>query len=207
MYKSYTHCGNSVYDLYTSFRKGVQHVPRTSPPSSVVRSRVLTLATHDSIQFVDITDAVASFVRQAGLTKGLVQVFSRHTTAAVRIQEDEPLLLDDLRRFLARLAPPDANYGHNDFRVRTQHMHPDERPNGHAHCLQLLLGSSESVPVMNGQLQLGAWQRLYLVELDGPRPQREVHVQVLGALESEPADWSQPANPGGQRHFDLAVVC
>ncbi len=75
-------------------------MPTTYQSSSVVRSRVLTFATHDPIQFVDITDAVAAVVRQARLQDGLVQVFSRHTTAAVRIQEDEPLLLEDLRQFL-----------------------------------------------------------------------------------------------------------
>jgi secondary thiamine-phosphate synthase enzyme len=181
-------------------------MPITYQSSSTVRSRVLTVVTHDPIQLVDITDAVAAFVRQARLKDGLVHVFSRHTTAAVRIQEDEPLLLEDLRRFLARLAPPDGDYGHNDFRVRTQHMHPDERPNGHAHCLQLLLGSSESVPVMNGGLLLGAWQRLFLVELDGPRPQREVLVQVLGEAQPAPADWARPAARVGQSRFDLAVV-
>ena len=83
-------------------------------------------------------------------------------------------------------------------------MHPDERPNGHAHCLQLLLGSSESVPVIDGELMLGAWQRLFLVELDGPRPQREVLVQVLGEAEPAPADWSRPAAQVGQPRFDLA---
>jgi secondary thiamine-phosphate synthase enzyme len=181
-------------------------MPTTSPSRSIVRSRVLTLATHDRIQLVDITDAVAACVRQARLKDGLVQVFSRHTTAAVRIQEDEPLLLDDLRHFLARLAPADADYGHNDFRVRTQHMHPDERPNGHAHCLHLLLGSSESVPVINGELLLGAWQRLFLVELDGPRPQRELLVQVLGEAEPASADWSPPGAPAGQPRFGLAVA-
>ncbi len=168
-------------------------MPTTCQSSSVVRSRVLTFATHDPIQLVDITDAVAAVVRQAHLQDGLVQLFSRHTTAAVRIQEDEPLLLEDLSQFLGRLAPPDADYGHNDFRLRTHHMHPDERPNGHAHCLQLLLGSSESVPVMDGELMLGAWQRLFLVELDGPRPQREVLVQVLGEAQPAPAEWSRPA--------------
>ena len=86
---------------------GVRRMPTTYQSSSVVRSRVLTLATHDPIELVDITDAVAAFVRHARLKDGLVQVFSRHTTAAVRIQEDEPLLLEDLRHFLGRLAPPD----------------------------------------------------------------------------------------------------
>jgi secondary thiamine-phosphate synthase enzyme len=181
-------------------------MPSTAQSRTVVRTRVLKLATHDPIQLVDITDAVAGCVRRARIRDGLVQVFSRHTTAAVRIQEDEPLLLDDLRRFLARLAPPDADYSHNDFRVRTQHMHPDERPNGHAHCLQLLLGSSESVPVMDGELQLGAWQRLFLVELDGPRPQREVLVQVLGEAELSPADRSRPAAQLAPARFALAVA-
>ena len=64
--------------------------------------------------------------------------------------------------------------------VRTEHMHPGERPNGHSHCLQLLLGSSESVSVLEGELALGTWQRLFLVELDGPRPERQVLVQVSG---------------------------
>jgi secondary thiamine-phosphate synthase enzyme len=180
-------------------------MPTTSQSSSVVRSRVLTFATHEPIQLVDITDAVASFVRQTRLKEGLVQVFSRHTTAAVRIQEDEPLLLQDLRRFLARLAPPDADYGHNDFRVRTQHMHPDERPNGHAHCLQLLLGSSESVPVVDGQPLLGAWQRLFLVELDGPRAEREVLMQVLGEAEPAP-DWTRPSAQVRQPRFEPALM-
>jgi secondary thiamine-phosphate synthase enzyme len=180
-------------------------MPTTSRSSSVVRSRVLTVATHQPIQLVDITDAVAACVRQARLKDGLVHVFSRHTTAAVRIQEDEPLLLDDLRHFLARLAPPDADYGHNDFRVRTQHMHPDERPNGHAHCLQLLLGSSESVPIRDGKLLLGAWQRLFLVELDGPRAERQVLVQLLGEADPAP-DWTPPAVQVRQPRFDLALM-
>jgi secondary thiamine-phosphate synthase enzyme len=105
----------------------------------------------------------------------------------VRIQENEPLLLEDLRDFLARLAAPNAHYRHNDFRARTEHMHPGERPNGHSHCLQLLLGSSESVPVLEGDLALGSWQRLFLVELDGPRPDREVLIQLSGRARPTPA--------------------
>jgi secondary thiamine-phosphate synthase enzyme len=172
-------------------------MPSSAPAATVLHTRVLRLSTHEPIQLVDITRQIAATVQEAGLHTGLVQVFSRHTTAAVRIQEDEPLLLEDLRQFLGRLAPSDAAYGHNDFRVRTQHMHPDERPNGHAHCLQLLLGSSESVPVMDGELQLGEWQRLFLVELDGPRAQRELLVQVMGqaaptATERAPLDFLQP---------------
>jgi secondary thiamine-phosphate synthase enzyme len=89
-------------------------------------------------------------------------------------------LLEDLVGFLRRLAPANVHYQHNDFRIRTQHMHEDESPNGHSHCLQFILGSSESVPIMDGELQLGEWQRLFLVELDGPRPKREVLIQTVG---------------------------
>jgi secondary thiamine-phosphate synthase enzyme len=154
-----------------------------SAPGATLTLRRLALETHQQIEFLDITDEVADAARSAGLRDGLVTIFSRHTTAAVRIQEDEPLLLDDLRGFLERLAPSHEHYLHNDFRVRTVHMHEDERPNGHAHCLQLLLGTSETVPVLDGVLQLGTWQRIFLVELDGPRPRREVLVQVVGCTD------------------------
>ena len=59
-------------------------------------------------------------------------------------------------------------------------MHDDESPNGHAHCQQIMLGTSESIPVADGELLLGTWQRIFLVELDGPRAQREVIIQALG---------------------------
>ena len=80
---------------------------------------------------------------------------------------------------LERLAPEDLPYLHNDFRVRTVNMTPNERPNGHSHCRHLFLGASETVPIVAGRLALGRWQRIFVIELDHPR-QREVHVQVLG---------------------------
>jgi secondary thiamine-phosphate synthase enzyme len=155
----------------------------SAPGVTTTSLQRLALETHEPIEFLDITREVADLARSAGVRHGMVTIFSRHTTAAVSIQEDEPLLLEDLRLFLRRLAPAQDHYRHNDFRVRTVHMHADERPNGHAHCLQLLLGTSETVPVLDGELQLGTWQRIFLVELDGPRPCREVLVQVLGSTD------------------------
>jgi secondary thiamine-phosphate synthase enzyme len=142
--------------------------------------RQLDLVSTEPIQLLDLTDQVSTFSREFGKWHGILNIFSRHTTAAVRIQEDEPLLLEDLRSFLTRLAPPDAPYAHNDFDVRTEHMHPDERPNGHSHCLHLLLGASASVPVVDGVPQLGTWQRIFLVELDGPRADRQVQLHLTG---------------------------
>ena len=139
----------------------------------------LVLETHEPVQFVDITDTVNCVLRQRGYGDGLVIVFSRHTTAAIRVQEHEPLLLEDFRDFLAAMAPRDGPYRHNDVEARGD-VPPEEPPNGHSHCLHMLLGASESVPIVDGTMQLGRWQRLFLIELDGPRAQREVLVQVFG---------------------------
>jgi len=145
----------------------------------------LSLETTEPIQLLDITDDVAGIVRDSGVSDGIVSILSRHTTAAIRIQESEPLLQQDLVRFLRRLAPSTDYYEHNDFEIRTQHMHADESPNGHSHCLQFLLGSSETVPVVDGELVLGQWQRVFLVELDGPRLEREVLIQAVGVTSAQ----------------------
>jgi secondary thiamine-phosphate synthase enzyme len=161
----------------------------SSVPGPATQLRRLVLETREPIQFLDITSDVVEVLRTCRLRDGIVTVFSRHTTAAVCIQEDEPLLLEDLREFLTRSAPAELHYRHNDFRVRTVHMHDDESPNGHAHCLQMMLGASETIPVADGKLELGTWQRIFLVELDGPRPRlglpggREVVIQALGATD------------------------
>jgi secondary thiamine-phosphate synthase enzyme len=130
-------------------------------------------------EFIDITDQVSDIVKDSLVSKGIAVVYSKHTTAAITINENEPLLLEDMERFLVGLAAPNGDYKHNDFSIRTVNLMKDECPNGHAHCQELLLGVSETIPIIDGNLQFGRWQRVFLVELDHPRP-REVIVQVLG---------------------------
>ncbi|MBT3941961.1 MAG: YjbQ family protein [Chloroflexi bacterium] len=130
-------------------------------------------------EFIDITDRVIEAVGESEVDAGIAVVFSRHTTAAIKINENEPLLIKDMEHFLGTVAPQDAYYGHNDFAIRTVHMHEDECPNGHAHCQHLTLGSSEMIPIIDGELAFGKWQRVFLVELDLPK-QREVVVQIMG---------------------------
>ena len=130
-------------------------------------------------EFIDITDLVVDVVVESKVESGIAVVFSRHTTAAIKINENEPLLIKDMEHFLSTIAPQDSYYGHNDFAIRTVHMNEDECPNGHAHCQHLLMSTSETVPVIDGDLQLGRWQRVFLVELDRPRT-REVVLQALG---------------------------
>ncbi|MDE2801284.1 MAG: secondary thiamine-phosphate synthase enzyme YjbQ [Chloroflexota bacterium] len=139
-----------------------------------------TLQTDQPQEFIDITTHVENAVAEAGVTAGTASIFSRHTTAAIVINEAEPGLLRDMERMLERLAPEGPEYEHNAM-ARTI---PDEPENGHAHTRHLLLGASETVPIHEGRLYLGTWQRVFLVELDGPRP-REVVVQVIG-VEAQP---------------------
>jgi secondary thiamine-phosphate synthase enzyme len=139
---------------------------------------VVDLRTEKRVQFVDLTELVAERVRRSGVADGMVLVQSRHTTAAVIVNENEPLLLEDFQDLLEKWAPSGARYRHNDLRARTAPP-PDERPNGQAHARALLLGVSVCLSVTGGRIDLGEWQSVVLVELDGPR-KRSVSVQVQG---------------------------
>ena len=130
-------------------------------------------------EFIDITDWVAECVAESQIANGFVVVYSKHTTAAVKINENEPLLLDDMAGFLEKIFPRDHSYQHNNFEVRTVNMNENESPNGHAHLQHLLMGTSETVPVIDGQMQFGTYQSIFFIELDHPRP-REVLVQIVG---------------------------
>jgi secondary thiamine-phosphate synthase enzyme len=154
-------------------------VSRSDAPSSRVICEAIEYETSAALQFIDITDEVSRIVDESAIQFGQVGVFSQHTTAAIKINEHEPLLLRDLARTLRNFAPPNAYYEHNDFSRRTVNMNPDECANGHAHVQHLFLGTSETIPIVDGRITLGAWQRIFLIELDHPRLRR-VLVSVLG---------------------------
>lgn len=148
-------------------------------PGPPCRHRRVAVDTSHPTEFVDITDSIEAVVTASGIRDGLVNVHSLHTTTAVIVNEHEPLLLADFTDVLDNAAPAHAAYRHDDMSVRTVNVGPGERPNGHAHCRTLLLGCSVALNLADGRLQLGRWQRVFLVELDGPRP-RDVSVLVLG---------------------------
>ena len=151
----------------------------TFAPASTGRHARLRVATERPTEFVDITDRVEAFIAEAGLTHGIVNIQSLHTTTAIVLNEHEPLLLSDFTSLLARAVPRAFFYRHDDFETRTVNMQPGERPNGHSHCRALLLSASAALNVADGRLQRGQWQRIFLVELDGPRA-REVSVLLVG---------------------------
>lgn len=144
-----------------------------------VYREMLDADTSDAPQFIDITERIGDVVRASGVADGQVLVYSTHTTCSVIINENEPLLLKDMAHYLERQAPKAMYYGHNDFAIRTVSVRPNECPNGHSHCQHLVLGTSETVPVIDGAMLLGEFQKVFLVELDEPKV-RQLLVQVTG---------------------------
>ena len=130
----------------------------------------------------DITDEVNEVVGESGISQGIACVYSPHTTCCVRVNEFESGFLEDFAALLKRLVPSDEYYAHDDWDKRTENICEEdvEFGNGHSHCMSMLLGSAgESIPVVDGQLQLGTWQRVLFLELDRERDRRWV-VQVVG---------------------------
>ncbi|NTU52608.1 MAG: YjbQ family protein [Chlorobiaceae bacterium] len=133
----------------------------------------ISCKTSQPIDIIDITAEVRSALDVTGLKQGTVTLLSRHTTASININEREERLQQDMISFLKRFIPKDGNWLHN---LETL----DGRDNAHSHLLSLLMNSSETIPFSQGRLMLGEWQSIFFIELDGPRPQRQVLVHIQG---------------------------
>jgi secondary thiamine-phosphate synthase enzyme len=131
-------------------------------------NEVFELATAHAKECIDLTDRVRSVVERSGVEAGLCHVLVLHSTAAVVVNElDDPNIGRDLLTALDRAVPDHAGW-----------LHDRIDDNAHAHIKAAVLGPSELVPVRDGTLLLGTWQRILLVELDGPR-QRRISVTLL----------------------------
>ena len=148
--------------------------------TSAFRHTTIRIESNQPTQFIDLTDEIETLVVESGIETGLVNIQTLHTTTAVIVNELEPLLLADIAAMLESLAPRGAAYGHDNLSLRTVNCVLGERPNGHSHCRAFLLSPSVSLNVIDGRVQLGRWQRVLLVELDGPRA-RDVSILLLGA--------------------------
>ncbi|MGY4304255.1 secondary thiamine-phosphate synthase enzyme [Bradyrhizobium sp. USDA 4369] len=145
--------------------------PSAVPVTSVVTS---TLAVQTPGRgFSDLTREVDTFLRDISAREGAVTVFIRHTSASLTIQENaDPTVLRDLTTALARLAPEDAGWVHDT-------EGPDDMP---AHIKTMLSAVSLQVPVQDGQMLLGTWQAIYLLEHRERPHRREVVLQFIGAV-------------------------
>ena len=120
------------------------------------------------VEIQDITREVDDVLKNSGVKDGLLNIYSRHSTSAVVINENETGLVSDFQLALQKLVPEGAGY---------QHDRIDN--NADSHIRGFLLGGSQTIPVENSRMMLGTWQSIFFVELDGPR-QRKLTVTVMG---------------------------
>jgi secondary thiamine-phosphate synthase enzyme len=142
-------------------------------------NHVIKLSTTATLDFIDITEKVEKKIKASRVTNGVINIQSLHTTVAVIVNEAEPLLIEDMKVLLERLAPRTYQYLHDNFKIRTEHMHENELVNGHAHNKAIHLPVSVFLNIQAGRLQLGEWQRVFAIELDQSRPRR-IALQILG---------------------------
>jgi secondary thiamine-phosphate synthase enzyme len=140
-------------------------------------NKLIEVETESGIYIYNITPEIEKLVASTGIHNGQILVFSRHTTTALAINEDEERLLKDIKVFLRKLAPESDRYLHNDLHLRD--VPEDEPMNAHSHLMAMMLSSSEVVPVVDGKLALGTYQSILFFELDGPR-KRTVFCQLSG---------------------------
>ena len=192
--------------------------PRTALGSPICEYHQVTIPTSQSgpprqrISVEDLTPTLNDLLSDSGLTNGVINVISRHTTTAITINERESRLAQDMEQYFLDLAPPDERSSADSAKTGVRYFHNDidQRPdspeeaqrcrdngwkiddaeqlaawraqepiNAHSHLLSMLLGSSESIPVVDGKMVIGQWQSVLLVDLDGPR-ERTVGVQLMG---------------------------
>jgi secondary thiamine-phosphate synthase enzyme len=152
--------------------KLISRTASSSVSAAAVVSSLLTVQTAGA-GFVDLTREVAKFIAEAGAREGALTLFIRHTSASLTIQENaDPSVLVDLMGVLDRLAPQDFGWTHDT-------EGPDDMP---AHVRTMLTATSLQVPVLSGELALGTWQAIYLIEHRRRPHRREVVLQFLGAL-------------------------
>jgi len=118
----------------------------------------------------DITEQVREIVRESGIENGVVVIFSKGSTGAITTIEYEPGLIKDLPRVLDALIPYSAYYAHHET------WHDD---NGAGHLKASIVGPSITVPFENGELLLGTWQQIVVINFDTREREREVIVSVL----------------------------
>jgi secondary thiamine-phosphate synthase enzyme len=149
-----------------------------SPPSTVSATTIVSSLL--SVQtpgrgFTDLTVELAKFVNAAGGKEGAVTLFIRHTSASLTIQENaDPTVLRDLATALDRLAPENAGWRHDT-------EGPDDMP---AHVKTMLTSTSLQIPVLKGELALGTWQAVYLIEHRARPHRREIVLQFVGLTSS-----------------------
>jgi secondary thiamine-phosphate synthase enzyme len=129
---------------------------------------MMEIETSKRTEAIDITSEVSRALLESGIESGICLVYSLHTTTALTINEADDALMNDILSLLERIAPKGAGYGHDRG-----------DGNAHAHLRATLLGNSAIIPVEDGRLAIGPWQRILFMEFDGPI-KRSISVRFIG---------------------------
>jgi secondary thiamine-phosphate synthase enzyme len=132
-----------------------------------IKKRVeISVSTSRRNEFIDVTEEVRGVVKESGVKEGYVHLYVPHTTAAVTINENyDPSVKSDILDKLSDIIPPGAGYSHSEG-------------NADSHIKASIIGSSDFIPVVNGDIDLGRWQGIFFCEFDGPRSRRML-IQVI----------------------------
>jgi secondary thiamine-phosphate synthase enzyme len=131
--------------------------------------KIITISSSKRLEMIDINDEVEKIVKESKIKEGVCNIFCTHATAAIAINENyDPNVCEDFNDALSKLIP------------RGKWRHDSIDGNADAHIKAAIIGPSETVPIKNKRLQLGQWQSIMFVELDGPRSNRNVIVTIIG---------------------------
>ncbi|AKG23397.1 secondary thiamine-phosphate synthase enzyme YjbQ [Calothrix sp. 336/3] len=144
----------------------------------MIHNQIIEITTQPGINIHNITSQIKSLIATTSIQNGHILIFSRHTTTALAINENEERLLEDIKVFLRKLAPESDRYLHNDLHLRPN-IPPDEPINAHSHLMAMMLSTSEVIPIVDGKLALGTYQSVLFFELDGAR-KRSIFCQISG---------------------------
>lgn len=149
----------------------------------MIKQSKIDFKSNEYLEFKDITEEVEKFVEETEIQNGNVLVFSTHTTLAVCVNEKEKGIVADFKDLMSKMIPKENYYKHNDLNIRTENLvcqsAASDCLNGHSHCTQMLMRNSETIPIIDGKMALGVWQKIFAIELDCARP-RKILLQVIG---------------------------
>lgn len=128
-------------------------------------------------EFINITEIVQKDIEKYAINNGLAIIYSKHTTACIRVIEPETLLKTDMSRFLEKLASKNDFYAHDD--IFNRDVPPEERRNGYSHLRAMVLNHQEIIPIIDKKLDLGKWQAIYYIECDLGKEDRTFNVLLI----------------------------
>ncbi len=129
----------------------------------------IDLTTNYKTELTNITSQIINIIHEHGITNGLVNISTEHTTSAIIINEDESNLRADIEKYVTEVVSDDKNYNHDKI-----------DNNASSHLRSVLFSPTETLPIIDGYLKLGTWQSIFFLELDGPRDIRNINITIIG---------------------------